>query len=333
MKVCIYGLGAVGGLLAARIARSGQPVAAVARGATLEAVRRDGLRLLEREGDAERSSVARIQASDRPADLGVQDLVVLAVKTTSLAAVAREIAPLLGPDTAVLSAMNGVPWWFFHGLPGRHAALRLDSVDPDGAIERAIAPRRVIGCVVHLSSEAVAPAVVRHAFGDRLILGEPDGSRSERCAAVAALLGAAGFQVEASERIQREVWLKLWGNMTMNPVSALTGATADRILDDELLRGFMSAAMAEAARIGEAIGLPVDMTPEQRHAITRKLGAFRTSMLQDVQAHRPIELDALVGAVSELGRLTGVPTPNVDALLGLARVFAATHGLLPGAAR
>lgn len=328
MKVCILGLGAVGGLLAARIAGRGeQPVSAVARGATLEAVRRHGLRLIERDGDRERSTTVALRVSDRPADLGVQDLVVLTVKTTALRAVAREIAPLLGPETVVLSAMNGVPWWFFHGLEGPLARLHLDSVDPGGAIGAAIAPARVLGAVTHLSASVVEPGVVRHGFGERLIVGEPEGPRSARSDAVAALFARAGFEVEVSERIQREVWLKLWGNMTVNPISAITGATADRILDDPLVRAFMSSAMLEAARIGEAIGLPVDMTPEARHAVTRKLGAFRTSMLQDVEAHRPIELDALVGAVSEMGRLTGVPTPNVDALLGLTRQFARVHGL------
>jgi len=329
MKVCIYGLGAVGGLLGARIARSGQPVGAVARGDTLAAVRLDGLRLVERTPDGECTHVVPVVASDRPADLGVQDLVILTVKTTALAAVATEIAPLLGPRTTVLSAMNGVPWWFFHGLGGRVAGLRLASVDADGAIARAIPPACVLGAVTHLSSAVVSPGVVRHGFGERLIVGEPSGGASARCDAVAALLARAGFQVEVAPQIQQEIWLKLWGNMTMNPVSAITGATADRILDDPLVREFMSAAMREAARIGEAIGLAVGMTPDERHAVTRQLGAFRTSMLQDVQGGRPIELDALVGAVAEMGRQAGVPTPSIDALFGLARLFGRTRGLYP----
>lgn len=329
MRVCIFGLGAVGGLVGARIARSGQAVTAVARGATLTAVRRDGLTLVEREHDAERSCRVPVVASDRTADLGVQDLVILTVKTTALSAAAAEVAPLLGPQTVVLSMMNGVPWWFFHGLDTHRPTTRLRSVDPDGAIAMAITPERVLGCVTHLSSALAAPGVVRHGFGNRLIVGEPVGCASVRCDAVAQLLSAAGFQVEIAPRIQQEIWLKLWGNMTMNPVSALTGATADRILDDELVRGFMSAAMLEAARIGEAIGLRIPMTPDERHAITRELGAFRTSMLQDVQGRRPIELDALVGAVAEIGRMTGVATPNVDALLGLTRLFGRVNGLYP----
>lgn len=333
MKVCIYGLGAVGGLIAARIARSGQPVSALARGAMLEAVRRDGLTLLEGGADGERRTVVPLEVSDRPADLGPQDLVILTVKTTALGSVARDIAPLLGPQTTVLSTMNGVPWWFFHGLDPRFAGVSLRSVDPDGAIAAAIPAARVLGCVTHLSCSTPAPGVVRHGFGDRLIVGEPVGGSSARCDAAAGLLARAGFQCEITPRIQQEIWLKLWGNMTMNPVSALTGATADRILDDDRVRDFMSAAMLEAARIGEAIGLAVGMTPEERHAVTRKLGAFRTSMLQDVEGGRPLELDALVAAVAEMGRLTGVPTPSIDALFGLARLFASVRGLYPSGSR
>jgi 2-dehydropantoate 2-reductase len=353
MRVCIYGLGAIGGLIAARLARSGQPVSAVVRGPALEALRRDGLTLLERDaesagagpgagqstgagagdgtGAGERRTVVPVIASDRPADLGQQDLVILAVKTTALPQVAAAIAPLLGRDTAVLSAMNGVPWWFFHGLDPRLAAVRLDSVDAGGALASAIPPARVIGCVTHLSSAAVGPAIVRHGAGERLIVGEPaGGADTDRCRAAAALLERAGFQVERAARIQQDIWFKLWGNMTINPVSALTGATADRILDDPLLREYLSRCMLEAASIGERIGLPIPTTPEERHAVTRKLGALRTSMLQDVEAHRPIELDALVGAVAEIGRAVAVPTPNIDALLGLTRVFARQRGLYPG---
>lgn len=333
MKVCIYGLGAIGGLMAARLARAGLPVNAVARGATLDAVRRDGLALVERDGDAERRTVVPVTASDRPAELGVQDLVVLSVKTTALAQVAREIAPLVGPGTAVLSAMNGLQWWFFHGLAGAPPGLSLASVDPGGALARAVPASAVVGCVTHLSASTSAPGVVRHGVGDRLIVGEPVGGQSARSRAVVDLLVHAGFAVEASECIQRDVWYKLWGNMTMNPVSAITGATADRILDDDFVRGFLSACMLEASAIGARIGLPIEGTPEARHAVTRRLGAFRTSMLQDVEGGRAVELDALVASVAEIGRAVGVPTPNVDTLLGLARLHARVRGLYPEAGR
>ncbi len=325
MKVCVVGLGAVGGLIAARIAAGGRPVSALARAATLEAVRANGLRLISGENE----TVVQVNADDSPSALGVQDVVIVSVKTTSLAQVAQSIGPLLGPDTVVVSAMNGIPWWFFTGLGERWRDTRLVACDADGGIARAIAPTRVIGCVVHAAASCPRPGVVLHGFGSRLIVGEPGGAASARLDAVADLLRAGGFEVEASTSIEREVWLKLWGNMTMNPMSALTGATGDLLLDDPLARGLMSEAMREASRIGHELGLEIDMTPEQRHSVTRKLGALRTSMLQDVEAGRPIELDALVGAVSELGRVTGVATPVIDGLLGLTRVFARVRGLYP----
>ena len=325
MKACVVGLGAVGGMIAARIAASGQRVAALARGATLQAVRAAGLTLVE----GERRTTVEIDAHDRPESIGAQDVVIVSVKTTSIASVAKAIGPLIGPETVVVSAMNGIPWWFFSGLAPRWRGTRLEACDPVGEIARAIPPERVLGCVVHFAASSPQPGVVVHGLGERLILGEPGGARTARLDSVVALLRAGRFEVEPSERIEREVWIKLWGNMTMNPMSALTGATADLLLDDPFAREMMSAAMREASAIGHEIGLEVDMSPEQRHAITRKLGALRTSMLQDVEKSRPIELDALVGAVSEMGRLTGVATPMIDGLLGLARVFARVRGLYP----
>ena len=329
MKICIYGLGAIGGAIGARLALAGYAVSAVARGATLQAVRARGLTLESGAADALARNTVTIQASDEPAALGVQDVVVIAVKTTGLADVARRIAPLLGPQTTVLSAMNGVPWWFFHGLPGAPAGMRLESVDAGGAISRAIAPGCVVGSVTHMSAAVREPGVVRLIAGNGIILGEPDGGSSERLQAIARALGEAGFDVTLSDCIQRDIWFKLWGNMTMNPVSAITGATADRILDDVDVRNFMSNAMVEAAAIGARIGLPIDADPEERHAVTRKLGAFRTSMLQDAEAGRALELDALVGSVVEIGRQVQVPTPWINALAGLARLQAQVRGLYP----
>jgi 2-dehydropantoate 2-reductase len=322
-KVCIYGAGAIGGWIGARLAAQGLTVNAVARGATLAALQQQGLCL--REGATEQSVPVRAVAE--PAELGVQDLVVLAVKAPALADVALRIAPLLGPDTVVLTAMNGVPWWFFQGFGGALAATRLMAVDPTGAIAAAIPASQVIGAVVHASCSLDAPGVVRHHFGRGLILGEPSGAASPRVQALAALLTAAGFEASVSAQIQRDVWYKLWGNMTVNPISALTGATTDLILDDPLVRDFVSGVMLEARDIGARIGIPISQQPEDRHAVTRKLGAFKTSMLQDVEAGRPVELDALVGVVRELGQLTGVATPLTDALLGLARLQARVRGL------
>mgnify|MGYP003595439542 FL=1 len=327
-KICIYGAGAIGGWLGARLAAQGAAVSAVARGATLAALRTHGLRLREAGADgavAERAFA--VQASDSPFDLGPQDLVIVAVKAPAMAEVARAIAPLLGPDTAVLTAMNGVPWWFLQGFGGPLAGTRLESVDPGGAIAQAIDARRVIGCVVHASCSVDEPGVIRRHFGNGLIVGEPAGGDTPRLASLAALLRQAGFDTTVSAQIQKDVWYKLWGNMTINPISAFTGATADRILDDDLARGFVSAVMLEARESGARIGVPSDQTPEDRHAVTRKLGAFKTSMLQDVEAGRSVELDALVASVRELGQLTGVATPFTDALLGLARVHARVRGL------
>jgi 2-dehydropantoate 2-reductase len=243
--------------------------------------------------------------------------------------VAAQIGPLIGPGTVVLTAMNGVPWWFLDGFGDALAGKTLQAVDPGGAVARAIPSRQVLGGVVHASCSVDVPGVIRHHFGNGLILGEPAGGTSPRIEALAALLRRAGLNASVSPQIQKDIWFKLWGNMTVNPVSALTGATTDRILGDELVRGFISNVMLEAKTIGERIGIPIDQQPADRHAVTLKLGAFKTSMLQDVEARKPVELDALVSAVRELGQLTGVPTPFTNALLGLSRLQAQTLGLYP----
>jgi 2-dehydropantoate 2-reductase len=337
MKICVVGLGAIGGIFAgwlgSRLAPGEVQMSALARGATLAALQQHGLRLHPQgEADAPDTPLrVLLHAGDDAQALGVQDLVIVAVKGPALAAVSPAIASLCGRRTQVLVAMNGVPWWFFDGLGGQHDGLRLASVDPGGAIAAAVPTRHVVGCVVHLSSSAPAPGVVRHVGGNGLIIGEPAGGTTQRVKALASLLGRAGFAVTVSERIQRDIWFKLWGNMTMNPVSALAGATCDLILDDPLVRGFCSAVMLEARAVGEAIGIPIEQTPSQRHAVTRKLGAFKTSMLQDVEAGRPLEVDALIGAVREIGQHLGLVTPNIDALLGLVRLMARQRGLYPAA--
>jgi len=325
VRVCIVGTGAIGGLIATRLAAArSADVSAIARGATLAALRARGWRL--QHGDTTLQAPARV--ADRSEELGEQDLVVIAVKAPALPQVASQLGPLLGPHTLVLPAMNGVPWWFGH----RVAALGdapLESVDPGGAIARAISFTQVIGCVVHVSAIVREPGLVQHVKANRLIIGEPAGGRSERIARIAEVLTAARFDVEQSADIRRDIWYKLWGNMTMNPLSAITGATGDRILADPLVREFCSAVMREAAAIGARLGCPIDQTPEDRHRITTTLGAFKTSMLQDMEAGRPIELDALVGAVRELGTRLAIPTPNIDALFGIARLFGRVHKLYP----
>jgi len=319
MKVCIYGAGAIGGWMGVKLAQAGCELSVVARGATLSALKDNGLSLSQ--GDTTTSVPARV--AEDPAQLGVQDLVVIAVKAPALAAVAERVAPLLGPDTTVLTAMNGVPWWFLSGgFGGAHTGQRLAAVDPHGAIGAAIAARHVIGGVVHASCSLDGPGRVRLHFGNGLIVGEPSGVATPRVQALRALLQRAGFDARVSQQIQKDVWYKLWGNMTVNPISALTRATTDKILADDLVRGFVSAIMLEAKAVGERLGIPIAESPEDRHAVTRKLGAFKTSMLQDVEAGRAVELDALVASVRELGQITGVPTPFTDALLGLARLQA-----------
>ncbi|MFW2355804.1 2-dehydropantoate 2-reductase [Hydrogenophaga sp.] len=325
-RVAIVGAGAIGGWLGVLLSHTGCIVSALARGETLATLQREGLQLHENG----RLIGAPVEASSSAVALGVQDLVIVAVKAPALAEVARSIAPLIGRHTVVLTAMNGVPWWFFNGFGGERAGTRLQSVDPSGTIDRAIPARNVIGGVVHASCSVDAPGVIRHHFGNGLIVGEPSGEASERVAALAALLQRAGLNASVSPQIQKDVWYKLWGNMTVNPVSALTGATTDHIMGDELVRDFISRVMLEAKDIGARIGIPIDQQPEDRHAVTLKLGAFKTSMLQDVQAKKPVELDALVTVVRELGQLTGVATPFTDALLGLSRLQAQTLGLYPG---
>ena len=328
MKVCIIGAGAIGGFIGARLARAGRAeVSALARNATLHSLREHGWRL--REG-GELLTGAVHAASESAAELGPQDLVVVAVKGPALSVVARGIAPLLGPDTRVLPAMNGVPWWFCQGQAG-FGDEPLASVDPGGTIAAAIALERVIGCVVHIAASSPQPGLVQHGFGRGLILGEAAGGRSESVQAVAELLTHAGFELTHSADVRRDIWFKLWGNLTMNPVSAITGATVDRVLADPLVRAFCTAAMNEAALVGARIGCPVQQTPEDRHAITTKLGAFKTSMPQDVEAGRAIELDGIVAVVREIAQRVGVATPNIDALLGLARLFGRVHGLYPEA--
>ena len=331
MKVCIYGAGAIGGWIGVHLAQTGHEVSVVARGATLEALLKNGLQCVQTQAAAARLK-ADVKVSANPADLGPQDWVIVAVKAPAMADVAKGIAPLLGPNTMVMTAMNGVPWWFFQGFGGKLQGTTLSTIDPQGRIAKAIPAHHVVGCVVHASCSLDAPGVVRHHFGQGLIVGEPadqQGHVSARVQQLVAELSAAGFNASASVQIQKDVWYKLWGNMTVNPISAITGATTDLILKDDLVRDFVSKVMLEAKAIGEKIGIPIAQTPEDRHAVTLKLGAFKTSMLQDVEAGKTVELDALVSGVRELGELTQTPTPYTDALLGLSRLHASTRGLYP----
>lgn len=319
MRVAVVGIGAIGGWVAAMLAGSGHAVCGLARGATLAAVRERGL-VLDAGGGRARHAVA---VADDAAALGRQDLVVIAVKGPAVAAAALAARPLLGPDTLVLPMVNGVPYWF--RLPGD--ATPLAAIDPGGAIARTLPLARTIGAVVHAAAAASAPGHLVLHRADRLILGEIGGGASARVDALRDVFAAAGIPCVESPALMREAWYKLWGNMTMNPISALTRATTDRILDDPLVARFVLDIMAEAARIGDAIGCSIAETGETRNAVTRALGPIRTSMLQDLEAGRALEIDALLAAPVEIARRLGIATPAMDALLGLTRLLGRSAGL------
>ena len=325
MKICIFGVGAIGGFIGTRLAATGRcSVSAVARGRTLRALQEHGWRLRQ-AGALVRCPAT---ATDDARALGPQDVVIIAVKGPAMPEVAASIKPLLGRDTVVVPAMNGVPWWFAHDVPALGSAP-LESVDPRGRISAAIPFANVVGCVVHVSATSPEPGLSEHKTGLGLIVGETNGGESSRTWDLALLLTYAGLEATVSPNIRRDIWYKLWGNLTMNPVSALTGATIDRMLDDPLVREFCAGAMREAAEIGARIGCLMGQTPDDRLKVTSRHGRFKSSMLQDVEAGRPLEIDAIVGAVKEIGERLRVPTPHIDSLLGLVRLFARTRGLYP----
>ncbi|UVK41254.1 2-dehydropantoate 2-reductase [Mesorhizobium sp. AR10] len=323
-KFCIFGAGAIGGTIAALLTRCGATVSMVARGRTLAALKRDGLRLII---DGEMLQTP-IQVSEDPSELGVQDYVIIAAKAPSMPDIARRVGPLLGPKTAVVTAMNGVPWWFFLNAKGSFAGRQLTAVDPDGTIARAIPTSGVIGCVVYIAASADEPGVIRHQSGHRLVVGEPDNRLTPRLADLADWLRRAGFDCRESPEIRHEVWLKLWANLCMNPISLLTTATSDRIIDDPLLRRLCVSMMEEAGRIGAAIGVSDSPPIEKIVGNIRGLGAFKMSMLQDLEHGKPVEIDALLTVLHDIGLLVGVPTPFIDGVLGLARLRANSLGLV-----
>jgi len=316
MNICVVGAGAIGGWIAARLALAGNDVSLVARGETLRAIDSEGLLITDK---GETRCVAVATASD-PDALGVQDLLVVAVKAPALPAIAPALRPLVGPDTAIVPMLNGVPWWFTDDP--------LWSVDPDLTIADALPVEQVAGCVVHASCFRSAPNHVTVKHAEKLILGEPGGGSGERIDGLCALFANAGIRCDASDNVRRAIWYKLWGNATINPLSALTRSTADKLLDDAEIRGFMAEAMDELAAVGAAIGCPIGETAEDRMAVTARLGAFRSSMLQDVEAGRPIEVEALLGAPREIARRAGVPTPQLDRLYAMTRLMAENLGLL-----
>jgi 2-dehydropantoate 2-reductase len=330
MRICIFGAGAIGGYVAAKLAAtSSVDLSLVARGPHLEAMRTKGLKLIEDD----RETVHVVRAEQDPAKLGVQDYVFLALKAHSVPGIADAMQTLLGPDTAVVTAQNGVPWWYFHRLPGPHEGKRLASVDPGNRIWDRIGPERAIGCVVYPATEVDEPGIVRHVEGDRFPLGEPSGEKSERVLALSKAMVAAGLKAPVRSDIRSDLWVKLWGNLSFNPISALTGATLEQIVADPGTRALARQMMVEAQAIGEALGVRFAVDVDRRIKGAGEVGAHKTSMLQDLERGRPMEIDALVGAVAELGRLTGLPTPAIDAVLALVRQLGRLRGCyqdLPG---
>lgn len=327
MKICVFGAGAIGGLIGAKLAAKGEAeVSLVARGAHLAAMRESGLTLKEAGGETGVSVIA----TDDPAELGPQDYVVLALKAHSVSPILDSLKPLLGPDTAVVTAQNGLPWWYFYDHGGAHADRRVEAVDPGGKIWDAIGPERAIGCVVYIAAEIEAPGVIRHVEGDRLPLGEPSGEKTERVLALARMLVSAGLRAAVRPDIRNDIWIKLWGNLSFNPISALTGGTLAEICADDGTRGVALAMMVEAEAIATALGVTFPIDVDRRIAGAAGVGAHKTSMLQDLERGRPMEIDALVTAVQELGRLTGTPTPAIDIVLALVRQRARLAGCYSG---
>src|SRR5688572_960929 len=320
MKICVYGAGAIGGLMAAWLSRAGHDVSVVARGAQLDAIRRDGLRVRSKSG----TESFRIKAETQPEKIGPQDYVLVTVKAQSLTDVAATIAPLLGPDTSVVTAMNGVPWWFFHGMRKRDA--HLESLDPGGKLARAIPIERIVGCVIHLAASTPEPGLVQHNMGAKLVLGEPGGRNGRRTANIAGALAAAGFEVVVSTAIEKEFWVKLIGNVSFNPVSALTMSTADRLIGSAEVKTYLVEIMREVLAIGRAVGVDADIDPEARIDMARVLGPFKTSMLQDLEAGKHLEMDGLLGGTLEIARKAGVRAPFTESLFGLIRARAQSTG-------
>jgi 2-dehydropantoate 2-reductase len=322
MKIAIIGAGAIGGYVGVKLALAGEDVTFIVRGANLEAIRRDGMRFVMQDGNEQ--VARRVKATDDYTQAGPQDVVILAMKAHQLESVANDVPKLFGPDTVVVTMQNGIPYWYFHRHGGELEGTPLLSVDPTGVIARRIPAERVIGCVVYPASELIAPGVVRHLEGDRFPLGELDGSTTERVTRVAECFVRAGFKAPVLDNIRAEIWLKLWGNLTFNPVSALTRSTLVDICQYPPTRELAAAMMTEAQHVAHKLGIVFRVSIDKRIAGAEKVGKHKTSMLQDIEAGRPPEIDALVGSIVELGRLTHTRTPHVDAVYALTTLLART---------
>ena len=324
MKICVFGAGAIGGYMGVKLAQAGADVSLVARGPHLAAMQAKGLTLIEEDGAPQTVGVT---ASDNPADLGPQDYVIVTLKAHSVPAVVPHMQPLIGPNTTIVSGVNGVPWWYFHKIGGALEGTRLASVDPGNAQWDGFGPGRVLGCVVYPAAEVQEPGTIKHIEGNRFSLGEPDGSKSERAMALSKALSAAGLKAPVRPRLRDEIWVKLWGNLSFNPISALTHATLDVLCTDEGTRPVARNMMLEAQAIAEKLGVKFPIDVDRRIDGGAAVGAHRTSMLQDLEQGRPMEIDALLGSVQELGRVTDTPTPIIDTVLALTKLRGRTAGL------
>jgi 2-dehydropantoate 2-reductase len=323
MKICVFGAGAIGGYMGVKLASAGADVSLVARGPHLAAMKDKGLTLIE----ADTRTTVEVTASDNPAELGPQDYVIVTLKAHSVPPVVDRMQPLIGDHTTIVSGVNGVPWWYFHKLEGRYEDKRLTSVDPGDAQWNGFGPDRVLGCVVYPAAEVVEPGVVRHIEGNRFSLGEPDGSKSDRAVKLSQALSDAGLRAPVRPRIRDEIWLKLWGNLSFNPISALTVTTLDVLCTDPGTRSVARKMMVEAQEIAETLGVKFPIDVDRRIDGGAAVGAHRTSMLQDLEAGRPMEIDALIASVQELGRMTGIATPTIDTVLALVQLRGRAAGL------
>jgi len=323
MRICIFGAGAIGGYMGAKLAEAGAEVSLVARGPHLAAMNANGLTLIE-EGE---TKTFPVNASEDPAALGPQDYVIVTLKAHSVPPVVDRMQPLIGPDTTIVWGVNGLPWWYFHKIGGPREGTRLAAIDPGDVQWNGFGPERMLGCVVYPAAEVIEPGVVRHIEGNRFSLGEPDGSKSDRAQKLSDALSKAGLRAPVRPKLRDEIWIKLWGNLSFNPISALTHATLDVLCTDPGTRAVARAMMLEAKEIAEGLGVTFPIDVDRRIDGGAAVGAHRTSMLQDLDAGRPMEIDALIGSVQELGRVTGTPTPAIDTVLALLKLRAKTAGL------
>ncbi|MBS0124947.1 2-dehydropantoate 2-reductase [Thetidibacter halocola] len=327
MKICVFGAGAIGGYMGVKLAQAGADVSLVARGPHLAAMKANGLKLIEEGGE---ETVVSVTASDNPADLGVQDYIIVTLKAHSVPPVVDKMMPLIGDNTTIVSGVNGVPWWYFHKIGNEYEGTRLHSVDPGNKQWDGFGPDRVLGCVVYPAAEVIEPGVIKHIEGNRFSLGEPDGSKSDRATALSQALGSAGLKAPVRPRLRDEIWVKLWGNLSFNPISALTHATLDVLCTDPGTRAVARGMMVEAQEIAEKLGVKFPIDVDKRIDGGAAVGAHRTSMWQDLDMGRPMEIDALVGSVQELGRLTDTPTPTIDTVLALVKLRGRMAGCYDG---